>query len=361
MTQRWIVVGILIAALSSSGEGLPKFASRTGLSCQSCHVNPAGGGMRKAFGVTYGQEELPVASWQEEGGFQGFSTKLNDYIAFGADLRTLYFYQRGDPTGRNSFFQMQTDVYLSAQVAKKATLVVGKGQGDRFEAFGIANVLPLNGYIKAGWFSPAYGLRMDDHNIFARSKTLFASNAGQDAGVELALSPGPVTLTAAVSNGASGTSDDNQAKAMLGRAEGSFAVSLVNVRLGGMYYNNTTTGGVMTLYGGFAMVSVDENLTLLGEYNRRRDFLNMTATAASGNIFSLELDYLVTQGFDLKIGYDFYDEDILLKSGTEQRYVFGAEFFPMAGVELRPMYVIRKEEPTEIKNDQVLVLLHVYL
>ena len=360
MVQRWIIVGILIGALSSSGAGLPKFASRTGLSCGSCHVNPTGGGMRKAFGVTYGQEELPVASWQEESGFGGLLTKLNDYIAFGADLRTLYFYQQGDPTSRSSFFQMQTDVYLSAQVAKKATLYVGKGQGDRFEAFGLVNVLPLKGYLKAGWFAPAYGLRMDDHNIFARSKTLFASNAGQDAGVELAISPGPLTLTGALSNGASATTDNNQAKALLGRAEGSFALSFVRVRLGGMYYNNSTTGGVTTLVGGFATLSLDGNLTLLGEFNRRRDFLN-TVGVISGNIVSLELDYEAVQGLDLKLGYDFYDEDIELKSGTEQRFVFGAEFFPLAGVELRPMVVIRTEEPTETKNDQVLVLLHVYL
>lgn len=361
MTQRLIVVGILVAALSSSGAALPKFASRLKMSCQSCHVNPTGGGMRKAFGVAYGQEDLPVPSWQEGSAFEGFSTKLNDFISFGADLRTLYFYQQGDPTSRNAFFQMQTDLYLSAQIAKKAALYVSKGQGDRFEAFGLATVLPLGGYVKAGWFAPAYGLRMDDHNIFTRAKTLFASNAAQDAGVEVALSPGPLTVTGAVSNGASTTSDNNQAKALLGRAEGTFAIAFVNVRLGTMYYNNTTANGVTTLYGGFAMVSVTENLTLLGEYDRRRDFLNSTAEVTAGNILSLELNYMLLQGLDLKLGYDFYDEDIDIKGGTQQRYAFGAEFFPIAGVELRPMYVIRKEEPTDIKNDQILILFHLYL
>ena len=359
MVQRWIIVGLLLAAVSSSGAGLPKFASRLKLSCQSCHVNPTGGGMRKAFGVTYGQEELPVTAWQPDSG--GFSTKLNEYIAFGADLRTLYLSEQGDPTARSSFLQMQTDIYVSAQVAKKATIAVAKGQGDRFEAFGLASVLPLGGYVKAGWFAPAYGLRMDDHTMFARAKTLFASNAGQDAGIELAISPGPLTLTGAVSNGASTTTDGNQAKALLGRAEGSFAFSLVNIQIGGAYYNNATTTGVVTLLGGFATVSFDENLTLLGEFSRRRDFLNTTAATISGNILSLELDYLAIQGLDLKLGYDFYDEDTSLQTGTEQRFVVGAEFYPLAGVELRPMVVLRREEPTETKNDQLLVLLHLYL
>ena len=361
MAQRLMLIAILCVVLNVPLSSLPKFASRLKVSCQNCHVNPAGGGMRKAFGVTYGQQELPVPSWQEESGLNGFSTKLNEFIAFGADLRTLALVEQGDPSGRSSFFQMQTDVYASAQLAKKASLYVSKGQGDRFEAFGLANVLPLGGYVKAGWFAPAYGIRMDDHTIFTRSKTLFASSSAQDAGLELAVSPGPVTLTGALSNGASASIDDNQAKAVLGRAEGSFAISTVNVNLGGSYYNNASSTGVTTLYGAFAMVSLNENLTLLGELSRRRDFLNTAASLTSQNILSLELDFVVTQGLDLKIEYDFFDEDIEYTSGTEQRFVLGAEFYPLAGIELRPMYIIRKEEPTDVTNNQALLLFHLYL
>jgi len=361
MAQRLMLVGFLFVVLNAPVSSLPKFASRLKMSCQNCHVNPTGGGMRKAFGVTYGQQELPVPEWQEESGYSGFSTKLNEFIAFGADLRTLALAQQGDPSGRSSFFQMQTDVYVSAQLAKKASLYVSKGQGDRFEAFGLVNVLPLGGYVKAGWFAPAYGIRMDDHTMFIRSKTLFASSSGQDAGLELAVSPGPVTITGAVSNGASATTDDNLAKAVLGRAEGRFAVSTVNVNLGGMYYNNASSTGITTLYGAFAMVSLNENVTLLGEVNRRRDFVNTVAAVTSQNILSLELDFVVTQGLDLKIGYDFYDEDIEYTSGTEERFAFGAEFYPLAGIELRPMYIMRKEKPTDVTNDQALLLFHVYL
>ncbi len=361
MARRLLLLALLLAVTITATLALPKFASRLKMSCQSCHVNPAGGGMRKAFGVTYGQEDLPVAAWQEGSGFEGFSTKLNEAIAFGADFRTLYLYQKSDGADRSAFIQMQTDLYVSAQLAKSATLYVSKGQGNRFEAFGLATVLPLHGYIKAGWFAPAYGLRMDDHTMFIRSKTLFASSAGQDAGLEIAVTPGPITFTGAVSNGSANTVEDNQAKALLGRAEASFAIASLNVRLGTNYYNSATASGVTTLFGGFATLSLAENLTLLGEFNRRRSFLNTTAASTAGNILSLELDYMLFQGLDLKLGYDFYDEDIDLQTGTEARYVVGAEFFPMPGIELRPMIVIQKEKPTDLTNDQALVLLHIYL
>jgi hypothetical protein len=67
------------------------------------------------------------------------------------------------------------------------------------------------------------------------------------------------------------------------------------------------------------------------------------------------------QGLDLKVGYDFYDEDVSLETGTEERYLVGAEFYPFPGIELRPMYVIQRESPTDTKNDQILVLFHLYL
>ena len=61
------VIGLfLAAALAGSATALPRFASRKGARCQSCHVNPSGGAMRQPFGVQYGWEQLPVPAWSKE-------------------------------------------------------------------------------------------------------------------------------------------------------------------------------------------------------------------------------------------------------------------------------------------------------
>lgn len=348
--------------LCSSASALPKFASRLGLSCKSCHVNPTGGGLRNAFGTSYGQEDLPIPTWREDFALEEFSTQLNENISVGANFRTLYFYQQTSPTtSRNSFFQMQSDLYLSARLAKKTVLYLNRGNGSRFEAFGIAGVLPMDGYIKAGWFVPNFGIRVDDHNIFTRDKTAFAFGGGQDAGVEVGFSPAFFDFTVGIMNGAMADRDDNSLKSLLARGEARLTLSGVHLRGGGSYYNNANPAGVRTYLGVHGIASVGGNLTVLGEFIQRRDFSNATRIKTYANILYVEANYLLMQGVDAKVGYEFFDPDTKYTTGTESRIVIGLELYPISGVELRPLYVLRKEQPTEISNDQFIVMMHLYL
>ncbi|MEX1138409.1 MAG: hypothetical protein WEF53_03580 [Bacteroidota bacterium] len=348
--------------VGSSASALPKFASRMNLSCKSCHVNPTGGGLRNAFGTSYGQEDLPIPTWQEDYSLEEFSTQLSEVVSVGANFRMLYFYQQTSPTtSRNSFFQMQSDLYFSARIAKKTSIYLNRGNGSRVEAFGLAGILPMDGYIKAGWFIPNFGIRMDDHNIFTRDKTLFAFGGGHDAGVEVGFSPGMFDFTLGVMNGAAGDRDDNSLKSLLARGEARIAVSGVNLRGGGSYYNNATPAGVRTYLGVHGIASLGGNLTVLGEFIQRRDFSNATKIKTYSNILYVEANYLLMQGVDAKVGYEFFDHDTKYTTGTESRIVIGLELYPISGVELRPLYVIRKEQPTDVSNDQFIVMLHLYL
>jgi hypothetical protein len=361
MMKRRLLLVIVMLATPWALQALPKFASRLGLSCQGCHVNPTGGGMRNSFGAaSFAVEDLPIPSWQEEFALEGSSPQLNDVISIGADLRTLYFLEQQPVSTRSSFFQMQADLYISARLAKKTALSINRGLGDRFEVFGITGILPFNGYVKAGWFSPAYGLRMDDHNILTRSQTLFAFGRGQDAGVEIAFSPGWLTLTGSVTNGSSLDRDNNRAKAVLGRAETQILLPPIGVRFGGSYYNSAGSVGTTTLYGAFAAASLGRNLTVLAEIDRRRQMEHASGVTTTALVTFVEADYLVVQGLDLKAGYDFYDPDTKLRTGSEARIYLGVEFYPVTGVEVRPLYIFRREEPTEAKNDQLILMLHFF-
>jgi hypothetical protein len=163
---------------------LPRFAALTGAKCQSCHVNPSGGGMRQPFGVQYGRETLPVPTWSEELGLDDFSTRLTEFVSIGADFRTLYFIQQNPDTGTppqavkatNAFWQMQGNVYMNFRLAKKVNIYVDKELYSGFEIFGLLNVLPGNGHIKVGKFVPNFGLKLDDHRAYVKTYTGFRAD-----------------------------------------------------------------------------------------------------------------------------------------------------------------------------------------
>ena len=387
--KRFVVaelVFVLIFLFVQNTFALPRFAVRSGAKCQSCHVNPTGGGMRNFYGsTTYGRETLPIKSWQEEFALDDFSTQLSDFFSYGIDFRFLYFYQKQGTTlaSRSSFFPMQADVYTNLKLSKKISIYANPAFGttiERYEIFGIANVLPLSGYVKLGRMTPSYGLRLDDHTTYVREATPFRNNLGQDAGIEIGLAPGPITLMGAVLNGSGGDRASDKPRAILSRVSAQFAAGPVNILLGGSTYNNVSNiDDRINMLGGFAVLSLDGNLTLIADVERikgnsRTMKVNSQRTTGSGSfkIFNdgkdleqlatyVEANYVLVQGVDFKAAYDFFDPDTKLTTGAVTRYTFGFEFFPMSGVEVRPLYRYTKDTVLGLTANEMHVMFHFYL
>jgi hypothetical protein len=376
MQHRFLYVVIVTLLFSFTLVALPRFASRTNFACRNCHVNPTGGGMRSPFGVSYGRDDLPVKSWQEQYALEDFNTNLTDFLSYGADVRLLYFYQRKDNSSeRSSFFPMQADVYFNFAVSKKVNLFVNPAFGpfQRYEVFGIAKVIPANGYIKVGRFTPSYSLRLDDHTSYVREATPFRNNSGQQTGVEVAIAPDPVSVVGAITNGVAGDRASSAPKALYGRADTKFKAGPLNFYLGASAYRDNAGGGKLTLYSGFGAISVGERFTLVGELgqfsgnsplmsiNGDRNARNSTGREMTQRALMLEASYLLSSGFDLKVMYDFFDPDIDLQTGTATRYSAGFEFFPVSGVEVRPLVRYTDDTVLKVKTTDIHVLFHFYL
>lgn len=372
--MRSLVVAFVLFLMLGSLHALPRFAVRTNAKCQSCHVNPTGAGMRNFYGSTsYGRGALPIKSWQEEFALDEFSTQLTDFLSYGLDFRFLYFYQKKDnpEATRSSFFPMQMDVYFNMRVSKKINVYINPAIGPypRYEVFGNLAILPLEGYIKAGRFTPSYGLRIDDHNVYVREKTPLRNNGGQAAGVELGFSPGPLTLLVSAMN--TGADRFTSPKAIIAKAEARFKLDPLSVLLGGSSFNRPVDK--INLVGGYGLIAWDGNATLMGavEYirgtsvelslNGERGGSNAAQNDLKQLAVTAEADYAVIQGVDLKLIYDFFDPDTKLKTGTATRYSAGFEFFPVSGVELRPLYRYTNDTVLKRKTNDIHVMLHFYL
>jgi hypothetical protein len=363
---------------ASSVLAMPQFSARTGERCQSCHVDPMGLGMRTLQGAAYGRDDLPMTSWKDATDLEDLSPNLTKFITVGFDARSVYFYEGQSQAG--SFFQMEGNLYLDFRLNKKFQLFLSKGLYSGFEIFGIARVLPMDGYIKVGKFIPAYGTRIDDHNAFIRGGSfsgVFAATLppaypgglrfgerAEDNGVEVGISPSIFTFTAGVFDGTpggglTGTSPTKNLAVAL-RGEALIPSDNVNITLGGSFYNypNPAQPGKTQFYGGFGSIGLMKNLTLLAEMDW--SITDVLRKQVTGRMLYTQLDYAVAHGVDLFAGYEFYDPDINLANGTAATIALGAGFFPMSGVEVRPTYKIHKETPVEISNNEFEFLFHFY-
>jgi len=48
-----LLLGLAVLAVPRTADALPSYTQQTGLTCGACHVNPAGGGPRNAFGKAF--------------------------------------------------------------------------------------------------------------------------------------------------------------------------------------------------------------------------------------------------------------------------------------------------------------------
>lgn len=358
---RCTIVFLCIGFFSDSSSALPRFAARTGAKCQSCHVNPSGGGMRQAFGQQYGRETLPVPTWSQELDLEEFTTKLSEFVSIGADMRSLFFVQQTPTGSRNDFFLMQTDLYFNLKIAKKFSLYLSHGMRDRFEAYGLFTVLPAKGSLKFGKFEPNYGMRLDDHRSYIREKTGFSpqfARSNEYVGGEASFAPGPMTITAGIYNSPSGISGPT----MLGRVEGLFEASEnTHVWIGANAFTRKAVPDMrVSLLGAFGGISFGD-FTILGEADLIRSTGLGTSKDSTGVVTYLEADYVITPGVDLKFGWDFFDPDKDVKSGSVSKYSVGLEFFPIQGVEVRPVYRFVVDDPNDINNNEFNLLVHFYL
>lgn len=360
--MRTVRLFVVLMLTSASAFAIPRFSAQTGWKCQSCHVNPTGGGMRQTLGAQYGREQLPVPEWSKDLELEDFSTLLTNFLGVGADVRTLYYYRQvpggASDSSNNAFWQMEGSLHLNFKLARKVNVYLSKGLYSGFEVFGMLNVLPANGYVKVGKFTPGYGLKVDDHTAWIRQKTGFSPEAGRPelTGMELGVNPGIFSVLGGMYNAADGFGLSGSAKSYLGRVEALTALS-ENFHLGlgaNAFASTSPVNGRQDLYGGFGMLAYGTT-SLVGEV----DYLK--TGGPNGLVAWAELHAGIVQGLGLILTYDFYDSDTSVKAGYMTRYGFGLEFYPVSGVELRPIYRIVKEKPDDLPDNELLVVLHFYL
>lgn len=330
-----VALGVVaVSVFTSAAHAVPRYSARYEQNCMLCHVNPSGGGMRSEYAV---QDLIPkelAMSAHRPAALAALESHLNKAVRIGADFRHQFMLEDEDSpqAGAQGFFPMQGDVHLSFQLDEKYLLYVRRGLANTYDLWALAHVLPYDGYVKAGRFTPPYGWHFDDHTAYVRSDLGFAPPANTDAGIELGLAPKRGDLQVAITNGNLGGVLDNDRRLAVAASGGvRFKLGPAAAYVGASGYAHpgaTTDLNMAGAYGSFAWGP----FTWVGEGDLvRRD--PAVGTTQRSAVTSHELGWLLRQGVEVVGTYDWYDPDRDLASGSRSRWGLGARVLPQPFLE----------------------------
>ena len=336
--------------------------------CRACHINPTGGGMRNAHGRLFAVEQLPMMQKTDDMAIGASSAQITNYLSFGTDIRFAYLRTEDEASSRfkNSFFPMQADLYVAFIPTDYLTVYYQDGveaSGSRETFILLQNLLPFNGHLKAGRFTPPFGLKLDDHTTFIREKLEFGvdHSFGQDSGLEVGFGAQHLFGNAAIFNGGPfggpGAADDNRDKGFSATA----GVKLPSLWLAGSFYNNESEVDERTYAGGYGGLHFGR-VTLLGEwdYFETDDFTANTEN--EGSVLLGEVDLHLTRGATAMVRYERCEDDdrsVCIDDVELERWTFGFYLYPTPFTEFILQY--RKNlEDIEVNNDRFLAMLHVF-
>jgi len=317
---------VWLAVFAAPASATPRYAARYRQNCNLCHHNPTGGGMRSAYASQFLiPTEMAAKRW-EMAALEHIQPKLSESVSVGVDIRTAYHYADPErPAPEKNFFQMQGDLYVAFQADPKFSAYLDRGQSSTLELFGLAYVLPYNGFVKFGRFTPAYGWKLADHGQFVRSDLFFAPPLQTDVGVEVGMYPDRFALVASVVNGQGGTTYDlDNELGTVAQASYRFDVGPAGVAVGGSYWSSTQTDGRHRAAGPFWSAQWGA-LTWLGEVDWSDLDPSGPVAGRTAFIASHEVTWQLVRGVDLRATYDFTDPDLDRQTGARTRWGGGVD------------------------------------
>jgi hypothetical protein len=349
---------LITAIFTSNVLSLPRFAVRLGDKCIDCHYNPTGGEIRNEGGWNFGKNILSAISPRE----QDFTMtpKIGENISFGLDYRTQFLYS--EEKNRTDFQQMSGSIYTNVGLAKNINL---SGKYDFitqiWEAYGVAHILPNNGYIKAGSFVPNYGIRIDDHTAYTRGGDMFLLTAGSrsgliyspyytEAGMEAGLYISDWALfTASAGSNLVNNRTLSKDPTYTTRLELYPRIGKVGLLLGGSYAA-AKVPQTADFYGFFTGVGYNR-FSLLAEMDFGE---NVLSKETKSNFAMAEAAYVILMGFEAVVRYDRIDPNTSIDNDEIQHIIVGFEWFPYSFIEIRPQYRFIIEDPSQKNNSAVL-------
>ncbi len=361
----WFFV-IIVMEFQRGASAFPELVRHGYANCIACHMAPNGGGILTPYGRQLSREVLSTWGTEGEGDFLYGAFKLPSWLNLGGDVRAIQTYQNTPQRERAQFIFMQADLE-AAFTYEKFQLVgtIGRQEPSSFNFAGsetlsrrhyVAYWPQENISVRAGRFTPAYGLNIADHSVVTR-RGLRWDEGGETYNVEGAYMGEKVDAFATIVFGRPEAAQLNREKGFALR--GSYMLG-ENEKAGLSYFYGSNDSGKRHLFGPYVIFGLTHHFFILAEL----DFQNTLAAGGSGQwgaVDYLRVDYELTQGLHGFFTQEFSKLDFGNAKSTLNAYGLGAQFFPRPHFELEVMWQKRQLfAQTTAYTDFAWLLLHFY-
>lgn len=326
------LLGLLFLLCTATSFAEPYLAFKNNMFCSGCHINPIGGGERNTYGAYYGTNVLP----QTAGSLTQFDAgSISDGLRLGANFRANYTQVDNKNGDNTSTFETQSgqlyfllqpkdsrfSLYIDEQLAPGGAL--------NREAF-ILTKLTDTSWLKVGKLMLPYGIRLEDDTAFIRQTGFNFDNS--DNGVEYDFQTAHMFISAAVSNGSSGLTNNDKGLSYLTRIE--YLGNNWRIGVSGVY--NDADLGTRTqanIFGGFNAFG----FTFLAEADHVKDksISHVPDTYEEQRIGFFEINREVSKGINLKLTTEYLDPDKNINENQRVRHSFLVEYTPFANLQIR--------------------------
>ena len=321
-----ILVLFALATLPEHVKAEPYLAVSKGMQCSACHSQPAGGGMRNAYGNVFAQSELAA---KRLGGAEDslWTGTVGKWLAIGGNLRGGYAYiDTPDQDEVSEFDLTRGTLYIEAQVIPNRLSIYIDQQfapdaSQNREAYVKLRNADGRLHLMAGQFYLPFGLRLQDDSAFVRRATGI-NFTNPDRGVQIGYENKQWSTQLSVTNGTGGGAELDTGKQV------SVVTQYVRPgwRLGASLNTNNADLGDRDMGGIFFGLKTG-SIAWLAEADYVTDEIPGSADR-DGIAGLIEGNWMFRKGHNIKVSYDYLDPDRDIDEDHQVRYSLLWEYSP---------------------------------
>ncbi|MGZ3787340.1 MAG: hypothetical protein ACXVLQ_02390 [Bacteriovorax sp.] len=345
----------------SRAHAFPEMVRHHYVNCLACHESPSGGGILTPYGRSLSYEVLSTwGSVKEARPFYGaFDHKfLKDWFNVGGDLRGLQLHTENSQMKKGMFIRMQTGIESSIKIMKlKLISFFGKqeagnmvrGEFTRFYAL----YQPFDEFtVRAGRFTPNFGLNIAEHTLATRKGLGFDEGSERDQ-IESMWSGEKWNSSLSYTKQVKTPASSKLEKAMTAQLNYNF---LDSYRIGGDLWLGNLEGNSRQILGTHAILGFTEKFYYLTEFDWQKGF-----NKKKGVFHFSKLGYEFIKGIHAIVLEDYKKSDLNDSMTLSNSHGVGLEWYPRPHFEFEGIWSKKRVAIQSSEySDYAYLMMHYY-